>query len=304
MSGPKNLAASVRERLRQRAAAEGRPFDEVLTYYAIERFLFRLSRTPHRDRFVLKGALMLPLWGTSIARATRDIDLLGRGAPTRDEIAAMILDCLAVAVPPDAVEFDASSIATHEIREQERYGGIRATFLAHLERAEVKMQVDIGLGDVVTPDVVAITYPALLEMPAPELSGYPVETSIAEKLEAMVDLGLANSRMKDFFDLWSLLGNLELDGATTVRAVSATFARRGTAIPSVPPTGITAEFATDRGKLAQWSAFVRRLRLAAPPALGDVVERIATFALPVFASAHGAMLEGARWSPLGGWEHD
>lgn len=197
MIEPKNLAASIRERLRQRAATDRRPFDEVLTYYAIERFLFRLSKTSHRDRFVLKGALMLPLWGMSIARATRDIDLLGRGDPTPAEIASMIADCIAVAVHPDAVAFDPASIETSEIREQERYGGTRATFLAYLERARIKMQVDVGLGDVVTPGVVAITYPALLELPAPELAGYPVETTIAEKLEAIVDLGLANSRMKD-----------------------------------------------------------------------------------------------------------
>jgi predicted nucleotidyltransferase component of viral defense system len=296
----KNLAASVRERLRQRAAHDGRPFDEVLTYYAIERFLFRLSRTPHRDRFVLKGALMLPLWGTSIARATRDIDLLGRGTPTLDEIAATIRDCMTVAVAPDAVEFDVSSIKTSEIREQERYGGIRATFLARLERARVKMQVDIGLGDVVTPDVVAITYPALLEMPAPELSGYPVETTVAEKLEAIVDLGLANSRMKDFFDLWSLLGNLDLDGATIAKAIGATFARRRTDIPIASPIGLTAEFANDRAKLVQWSAFVRRLRLEDPPSLNAVVNRIAAFAQPVFSAGISAT-DGSRWSARAGW---
>lgn len=205
MTGPKNLAASVRERLRHRAVADGRPFDEVLTYYAIERFLFRLSQTAHRDRFVLKGALMLPLWGMAMARATRDIDLLGRGTPTPDEIAGVIADCIAAEVPPDALEFDASSIETGKIREDERYGGIRATFLAYLERARIKMQVDIGLGDAVTPGVVTIIYPVLLELPAPKLFGYPVETTIAEKLEAIVDLGLANSRMKDFFDLWCRL---------------------------------------------------------------------------------------------------
>jgi nucleotidyltransferase AbiEii toxin of type IV toxin-antitoxin system len=221
VTGPKNLAASIRERLRNRATAEHRPFDEVLAYYAIERFLFRLSKTPHRDHFILKGALMLPLWGATIARPTRDIDLLGRGSPTADQLAAVIADCIAADVPPDALSFDASSIETREIREQERYGGIRATFRATLERARIKMQVDVGLGDVVTPKPVMITYPALLELPAPELVGYPVETAIAEKLEALVDLGMANSRMKDFFDLSSLLGNLDLDGRTIAMKVIA-----------------------------------------------------------------------------------
>jgi hypothetical protein len=298
MTDPKNLAASIRERLRQRAAAGNRPFDEVLTYFAIERFLFRLSKTLHRDRFVLKGALMLPIWGTTIARATRDIDLLGRGSPTPSEIVALIADCIAVAIPPDGLIFDPTSIKAGEIREHERYGGIRATFLAHLERARIHMQVDVGLGDVVTPGVVAIKYPVLLELPAPELSGYPVETTIAEKLEAIVDLGLANSRMKDFFDLWSLLADLELDGATIVKAVGATFGRRGTAIPAEPPIGLTAEFASDRDKVAQWSAFVRRLRIQNPPTLVAVVERIAKFAMPVFVAIITNTGHPARWTSI------
>jgi hypothetical protein len=302
MKPPKNIAASVRERLRQRAAAQGRPFDEVLTYYAIERFLFRLAQTPHRDRFVLKGALMLPIWGSALARATRDIDFLGRGTLEPEAVATIIADCIRVSVPDDGVVFDSASIKTSEIREDERYGGIRATFLGHLERARINMQVDIGLGDVVTPGIVDVAYPALFDLPAPELSGYPVETAIAEKLHAIVDLGLANSRMKDFFDLWTLLGHLDLDGETLVRAVGATFARRGTTIPSAAPIGLTETFAADRDKLAQWSAFCRRIRLADPQALGTVVARIAGFAQLVFSAASRAAPSPSRWSPGRGWE--
>jgi hypothetical protein len=301
MTGPKNLAASVHARLLTRAKAQERPFDEVLTYYAIERFLFRLSRTAHRDRFVLKGALMLPLWGTAIARATRDIDFLGRDALTTDELASVIADCLAVDAPPDAINFDASTIEVAEIREDTRYGGIRGTFLGYLERAKINMQVDVGLGDVVTPGVVAITYPALLDLPAPELTGYPVETAIAEKLEAIVDLGLTNSRMKDFFDLWSLLGNLELDGETMTTAVQATFARRGTVVPANLPVGLTEEFATQRTKLTQWSAFMARLRISNPPALATVLERIATFAMPVFAAINTSNQVAGRWRATREW---
>jgi hypothetical protein len=173
MTPPKNLAASVHARLLTRAKAEGRPFDEVLTYYAIERFLFRLSRTSHRDRFVLKGALMLPLWGTALARATRDIDFLGIGALTTDQLAGVITDCLTVELPPDAINFDASTIAISEIRDDMRYGGIRARFLGYLERARINMQVDVGLGAPVTPGVVAITYPALLDLPGTGARGLP-----------------------------------------------------------------------------------------------------------------------------------
>jgi hypothetical protein len=301
VTGPKNLAASVHARLLNRAKAEGRPFDELLTYYAIERFLFRLSRTGHRDRFVLKGALMLPLWGTDIARATRDIDFLGRGALTMDELARVIRDCLAVEVPPDAINFDASTIAVDEIREDTRYGGMRATFLGFLDRAKITMQVDVGLGDAVTPGIVAITYPALLDLPAPELVGYPVETTIAEKLEAIVDLGLTNSRMKDFFDLWSLLGNLALDGETMTAAVKATFVRRGTATPSSLPVGLTEQFATERAKVAQWSAFTSRLRITNPPPLPTVIVRIAAFAMPVFTGIDASNFVTDRWLAAEGW---
>jgi hypothetical protein len=302
MTAPRNLAASVHAKLLNRAKAEGRPFDEVLTYYAIERFLFRLSRTVHRDRFVLKGALMLPLWGTSIARATRDIDFLGRGTLTTDDLAAVIRDCLAAEVPPDAIIFNPSTIAGAAIREDARHGGIRATFLGFLERAKINMQVDVGLGDAVTPGVVSITYPSLLDLPGPELVGYPVETTVAEKLEAIVDLGLSNSRMKDFFDLWSVLGHLELDGATIAAAIKATFARRGTPIPESPPIGLTTTFATDRDKLSQWSAFTRRLRISEPPELAVVVDRIATFAKPLFVANADSERVGHRWLSTGSWD--
>jgi len=163
------------------------------------------------------------------------------------------------------------------------------------------MQVDVGLGDAVTPGVVAISYPALLDLPAPELAGYPVETTIAEKLEAIVDLGLTNSRMKDFFDLWSVLGNLELDGETMTTAVKATFTRRGTAIPANLPVGLTKEFTTERAKLTQWAAFTARLRITEPPALAAVIERIASFATPVFAAVNASNHVAGRWMATRGW---
>jgi hypothetical protein len=293
---PTNVAASIAARLRAQAKRDGRAYDELLTYFAIERFLFRLASTPHRDRFVLKGALMLPMWGSSVARATRDIDLLGRGEPSPAGIAAVIADCIAVPAPDDGLAFDATTIRATEIREQERYGGIRATFLCLLERSRISMQVDVGLGDAITPGVVEIVYPTILELPPPRLDAYPAETAIAEKLEAVVNLGLGNSRMKDFFDLWSLLGHLEIDGETITTAVRATFLRRGTTVPTDPPVGLTSEFSRDHEKLTQWSAFVRKLKLHRPD-LEDVVHRISTFGTAVFdgtAVAH-------RWFPGRGW---
>jgi hypothetical protein len=225
-------------------------------------------------------------------------------ALTADALTAVIADCIATDVPPDALQFDSASIQTSEIREHERYGGTRAEFWCTLEHARIKMQVDVGLGDVITPSAVEITYPALLELPAPQLVGYPVETAIAEKLEAVVDLGLANSRMKDFFDLWSVLGNLELDGATSAKAIAATFKRRGTAIPTEAPIGLTGAFAADPDKQKQWSAFVRRIRLGASPALAEVVIRISRFATPVFDAARGVSTVPARWGPNAEWAEE
>jgi hypothetical protein len=295
-SDPRNLAASVAARLLNQARATGRAYDELLTYYAIERFLFRLASTPHRERFVLKGALMLRLWGADLARTTRDIDLLDRGELSVDELARVIADCTSAPVPADGLVFDAATIRTVAIREQERYGGVRATFIGLLDRSRIAMQVDVGLGDVVTPGVVHIVYPTLLDLPAPELMGYPVETAIAEKLEAIVDLDLANSRMKDFFDLWSLLGYLEIDGDAIVAAVRATFARRGTALPTVLPVGLTPRFADDDAKRTQWSSFLRRIKVTRPT-LGDAIARVASFALPVFVG--GAA--DRYWDPEDGW---
>lgn len=296
MRAPKDLAASIASRLLDQARSSGRPYDELLTYYSIERFLFRLASTPHRDRLVLKGALMLPIWGGPVARPTRDIDFLGRGSLTASDVTNIVIDSIAADVEDDGMEFDASTLVVSEIREHERYGGLRATFRGRMGRSRVKMQLDIGLGDAVTPGVIDVTYPTLLDFPAPALKGYPRETSIAEKLEAIVDLGLANSRMKDYFDLWTLTNGHDLDGDAMVAAVRATFERRGTAIPTAPPIGLTSTFAEDAAKQSQWSGFTRRLR-AALPSLSEIVARVAQFALPIFdgSAATRRWIAGTTW---------
>jgi len=298
---PRNVAASVRDRLLQRAKREGRPFDEVLVYYAIERFLYRLSRTRHAQRLVLKGALMLPLWGSSIARATRDIDMLGRATMAPAEVEGIVRECMQVQVDADGLDFVPGSIVLDEIRKEERYGGVRTTFQARMERTKIHLQLDIGFGDVITPSTVEITYPTLLGDPAPVLAGYPAATAVAEKLEAIVDLGLANSRMKDYFDLWTIASALELDGRTLARAVAATFRRRGTALPSAPPVGLMAAFGDDDAKQRQWAAFVRRIRIPDAPPLSEVIGRIAAFLVPVLDAALSDVEWRATWPPGGPW---
>jgi hypothetical protein len=300
MTAPRNVAASVHDKLLARAKREHRPFDEVLTYYGIERFLFRLGETPHVTRFVLKGALMLPLWGSKVVRATRDIDMLGATTMTQDEVARVIRDAMAVAVDPDGLDFLPDTIELTDIRAEEKYGGVRATFEARMDRAEIHVQLDVGFGDVITPGTLSIQYPTLLAGPAPRLSGYPPETAIAEKLEAIVDLGLANSRLKDYFDLWSLTGELALDGKTISAAVAATFRRRGTTLPSNLPAGLTDAFAKDQAKQRQWAAFVRRIRVENAPSLVEVVERTSMFFEPVLLALAARSILGT-WAPGGPW---
>jgi hypothetical protein len=224
----KNLAASVHARLQNHARATKRPFQELLQYYAIERFLYRLSKTPHRERFVLKGALMLHVWKAPLARATKDLDFLGRLDNSLENLEGAIRQVCAADVEPDGMVFDAATVKTERIKEDSDYEGVRVRFVGLLGRARVAMQIDVGFGDVVTPGAETITYPALLEFPAPELSGYPRETVVAEKFQAMVYLRTLNSRMKDFYDVRLLASQYAFDGALLAKAIAATFANRDT----------------------------------------------------------------------------
>jgi hypothetical protein len=301
LTATRNRAASALARLLAKAKAGNRPFDEILIYYGIERFLYRLGRTPHAHRFVLKGALMLPLWGSSIARATRDIDMLGTTTMSPAEIEAIVRECMQVIVDPDGLEFLPDSIELSEIRKEERYGGTRATFQARMERTKIHLQLDVGFGDVVTPGPVEIHYPTLLEHAAPVLAGYTAVTAIAEKLSAIVDLGLANSRMKDYWDLWSISGALELHGPTLATAIAATFRRRGMPLPATQPPGLSDEFSADVTKRQQWNAFVRRLRVSEGPDLADVVNRTAGLLQPVLDALGRREDWDATWPPAGPW---
>jgi hypothetical protein len=293
------MAASVRRRLQDRARASGRPFQEVLEYYAMERFLYRLARSPYAGRFVLKGALMFRAWGAPGSRPTRDIDLLGRWENTVEAVVPVIRDLCGLAVDPDGMVFDPTSVAGAVIKEDADYAGVRVTFLGTLQNARVAMQVDLGFGDVVTPGPVPTAYPTLLELPAPHLSGYPRETVVAEKFEAMVKLGLVNSRMKDFYDLWLLARQFDFDGPTLAAAVARTFAHRQTPVAPLP-LALTPGFAADPAKRAQWKGFVRRTRLDdVPVELATVTSELVPFLVPIAeAVAAGARLD-RKWQAPG-----
>lgn len=281
---PRDLTASIRQRLLDLSRERGEDFQLLRDRYAVERLLYRLSQSAARDELVLKGALLFALWFDAPHRPTRDADFLGLGPADAARLADTVrglcnIDCA------DGISYDASSIRVSEIREQASYPGLRVNLQAKLGNARCSVQLDVGFGDAVTPAAVYASYPVLLDgLPAPELRVYPRESVCAEKLEAIVQLGIANSRMKDYFDLLSLAREGAMRPVLLAQAIEATFRRRGTAIPERLPVGLSTAFAQDQQKQEQWNAFLSRNRLAAP-ALWDVVEELAAFLLAPLAAA-------------------
>lgn len=260
---PRNVGASVRQRLLNLAHARGQPMELLLTRYALERLLHRLSLSPHRERFALKGAMLLATWFDEPHRATRDVDLLGFGDAAADALLDTFREIMAIKVD-DGVIFDLRGLKIEAIREEVEYGGSRLRTTAVLAGARIPITVDIGFGDAVEPGVDDIDLPVLLDMPSPHLRAYPPETVIAEKFHAMVVLGMANSRMKDYYDVWMLTGAFEVDPKRLRRAIAATFARRSTPIPVGVPDGLSDALTTDLAKQRQWDAFTRNLAVPAP----------------------------------------
>jgi len=277
----KNMGASVRQRLLNHGKVTGKPFSEVLQYYAMERFLYRLSVSPHADKFLLKGALLLTAWQAPISRPTMDIDLLGRTDNGVDAIVGLMRDVVQFDVADDGIVFDPSSFSGGAIREDADYAGVRTTFTGRVDAARVHMQIDIGFGDVVTPGPEQLDYPTILDFPAPVLSGYSRETVMAEKLQALTQLRMSNTRMKDYFDLWLLSRQPELNKAILRKAIERTFENRKMEI-EVEPVGLSREFGADPVKQVQWKAFLKRSSLtAAPDSLTAVVEEIRLFFKPI-----------------------
>ena len=258
-----NRAASVRARLKQHADVSKQDFNLVLTRYGLERLLYRLSISDHAGNFLLKGALLFQLWYGHAHRPTHDADLLGFGPDDLATSVEVFRSIAAIAVD-DGIVFDPTSATGTEIRKNAGYRGVRVDLRATLDGARIALQVDIGFGDAVTPDAQAVLYPTLIaDMPAPTLRVYPKATVVAEKTHAIAVLGMTNSRMKDFFDLWVLLRDETLVNGELERAIGATFARRQTALPKTIPDGLSEAFANDEAKQLQWRAFLRRNRLDA-----------------------------------------
>lgn len=300
--GPlENVSASVRARLMDLARRRGDDFQLVLLRYANERLLYRLATSRHASRFVLKGAALFTLWTGKPHRATRDIDLLGFGAPGVDHVREVFAEVLALDVVDDGVQFDAASMSVGLIREDEVYGGVRIELVAHLTNAQVRLQVDVGFGDAITPEANVVEFPPLLEFPAPRLQAYPRETVVAEKLEAMVKLGIANSRMKDFYDIAVLARDYDFDGELLARAIRATFERRQTPFPTSPPVALTADFAEDATKKTQWSGFVRKAGARDAATLAETIVSVRTFVDEPLATAAGRAPSPGTWRAGGPW---
>jgi|HubBroStandDraft_1064217.scaffolds.fasta_scaffold12880_2 predicted nucleotidyltransferase component of viral defense system len=296
------LAVSVQVRLVRHAHELKIDPNLVLARYAAERLLYRLSRSRYADRFVLKGALMLLVWLGEAIRPTRDADLLGFGDINAETLRAIFTEICVMEVEPDGLEFDESSLRVAPIRVEDVYGGQRATLVARLGAARLKVQVDVGIGDAVFPDPAWIEYPSLLDLPKPRLRAYRPETAIAEKLHAMVELGSKNSRMRDFFDIQALAAAAFFEGSVLSRAIAETFARRRTTVPSDTPLPLTREFADTEGKAAQWAGFVRRLPgTTASTDFATVIAAAATFAGPVLIATGRTEPFAKNWTPGGPW---
>ena len=292
----KNLAASVHARLAQRRTKTGEDYNVLLVRFTLERLLYRLSCSSHREQFVLKGAMLFALWEPELHRATRDLDLLGFGHPSPARLADIFRELCRLEVEADGVDFDARSVVCGNIRAHDEYAGIRVKLRAGLGKAVVPVQVDVGFGDALPVAPEEITFPVLLGMAAPRLRAYSRETVVAEKLEAIVKLGMLNSRFKDYFDLHYLAQKFPFEGALLVKSIVGTFTRRGTAFPKKLPAGLTPMFGTDPAKIRGWLAFWRKTgSKAEAPTLAAVIQLLVEFLEPPLDAAANGKPFTATW---------
>lgn len=304
MSSPKNIAASVRQKLLNRARSDKRPFAELLQYYAMERFLYRLSQSTHSKHFILKGALMLRVWESPLSskiegRPTMDIDMLGKTSNDEANIVSQITEILNLAVEPDGLSFDVDSIQSELIKEDADYQGVRIRFRGTLDSARINMQIDIGFGDIVHPSPEECDLPTMLDFTAPRLLCYSRESAIAEKFEAMVKLGILNSRMKDFYDIWLLSRQFNFNGSQLAQAILLTFKQRGTAL-SDNIVAFQAPFIEE--KQVQWVAFCRRINQEhLPKDLADVVAQVTSFLVPIIDAVRSGQPFDKNWVAANEW---
>jgi len=298
-----NSVASVRQRLINLSKKRGEDPNLVFIRYAIERFLYRLSRSKQSSKFILKGAMLWAIWADKPHRPTKDLDLLGFGDASADALRVIFGKICKVAVEPDGLTFNSDTIMITEIREDLEYPGQRIKLESRLGNARINIQVDIGFGDSIIPAPIEIDYPTLLDMPSPHIKAYPIETVVAEKIETIISKGVLNSRMKDFYDLRILAQEFKFDGSNLSEAVKATFARRGTSIPNDQPAAFTEEFYTNPDKQVQWQAFLRTSKLESSKLeLPEVIDDIQRFLMPPLNAAAKNDSFSMNWTAGGPWE--
>lgn len=293
----KNLAASIRQKLLNKARAEEKPFNELLQYFAIERFLYRLSISRYVDKFILKGALLFRVWSEQDSRATRDIDFLAFTDNSATGLTAIVKE-IAELKSDDGLLFDLSSIQSQRIKEDANYEGVCVLFDATLDGAKARLQLDIAFGDTVHPKPSKSVYPTLIDLPAPVLNLYPPETVFAEKLEAMLHLGVINSRMKDFYDIWRLRQQLFV-GEVLLQAVTKTIDNRKTKVVSFAV--LEKELNESNDKQKQWSAFLEKSKLSGPAGFDDLLEQIGIIISPVLDAVIAKSEFDAKWDAGGPW---
>ncbi len=302
MNKPKsNLPASIHQRLLNIAKREDRPLNELLQYYAIERFLFRLGTLPVREQFILKGAQMLKAWTRqTLTRPTMDIDLLGRVSNEIEHLEEIVRQCCLIEVE-DGVIFDPQTISSERIKKDAKYQGVRVFVKGLLGKIRLSIQIDFGFGDRIVPGPMEISLPQLLDLGSPQLLGYTPESAIAEKFQAMIALDLENSRFKDFYDIWFLSNSLNFNGRILREAIKTTFEERKSALPNRLPNALTQRFTANPAKRLQWKAFLRKNRLDETIDLAEIADSIKVFLMPAVNSIVKGDELAADWVIGEGW---
>lgn len=295
MSKP-SIEHSVRQKLLDVSISKDVDYNIVLIWYGFERFLYRLSKSRYSDQFILKGAMLFAVWARQPLRPTKDLDLMAYGDASAENIAKVFTEICQTKVDDDGVVFNTNSMAIDAIREDQEYDGQRVKLLAKLGNAKIRLQIDIGFGDAVTPAPEKIHYPVLLESSAISIKAYPKETVIAEKLHAMVILGIANSRMKDFYDIWIMSKQFDFDGSLLTEAISATFERRNTPLPDDLPVAFSEDFSSDTAIIQRWKAFANKLKHSAnTPPFNQITTELKGFLMMPLGYAKSQQLLEKRW---------
>ncbi len=299
----KNIPASVRARLQNKARETNRPFSEILQYYGMERFLYRFSRSKYADTFILKGALMFIVWQIPERRTTLDIDFLARYDNQTTAIEKVIKDVCRVPVIPDGLVFDSETVKGRKIKEDADYEGVRVKFHGFMERSRIPMQIDVGFGDVIYPKPKKIDYPVLLDFPEPHLKGYTIESVVSEKFEAMVKLGLLTSRMKDFYDIWLMMRQFGFNGSKLAEALKKTFKHRKTPLPQGKPLFAEEIYDEKSDRQTLWKAFLKKGDIKnAPEKLSVLAREIEEFLVKPLDAVHKVKKFNEEWKAAGPWE--